>query len=60
MQMENISSLSYEESRAVVKVFLGNLIGSSVAHSEHARTMTVTSIDVVYALKRQQNTQEEM
>ena len=36
----------------VLKVFLENVIRDSVTYTEHAKRKTVTSLDVVYALKR--------
>ena len=55
--VKRISGLIYEETRGVLKVFLENVIRDSVTYCEHARTrMTVTAMDVVYALKRQGRT----
>jgi histone H4 len=34
-------------------VFLENVIRDAVIYTEHARRKTVTTMDVVYALKRQ-------
>ncbi|KAM0786390.1 hypothetical protein ACM66B_001870 [Microbotryomycetes sp. NB124-2] len=36
----------------VVAIFLENVIRDSVTYTEHAKRKTVTSLDVVYALKR--------
>lgn len=47
---------SYEETRGVLKVFLENVIRDAVTYTEHAKRKTVTSLDVVYALKRQGRT----
>merc|ERR1711969_211558 len=46
----------YEETRGVLKTFLGNVVKDSVTYCEHARRKTVTALDVVYALKRQGKT----
>ena len=62
----------YEETRGVLKIFvrslhllvctasadvqLENVIRDSVTYTEHAKRKTVTSLDVVYALKRQGRT----
>jgi histone H4 len=54
--VKRISGLIYEESRAVLKVFLENVIRDAVTYTEHARRKTVTAMDVVYALKRQGRT----
>jgi len=50
--VKRISGLIYEETRGVLKVFLENVIRDSVTYTEHAKRKTVTSLDVVYALKR--------
>ena len=54
--VKRISGLVYEETRGVLKVFLENVIRDAVQYTEHARRMTVTNMDVVYALKRQGKT----
>ena len=54
--VKRISSLIYDETRAVLKGFLENVIRDSVTYTEHARRKTVTALDVVYALKRQGRT----
>jgi histone H4 len=48
-----ISGLIYEETRSVLKVFLENMIRDAVTYTEHARRKTVTTMDVVYAIRRQ-------
>lgn len=49
---------SFEMSAHVVypEIFLENVIRDSVTYTEHAKRKTVTSLDVVYALKRQGKT----
>ena len=54
--VKRISVLIYEETRAVLKVFLENVIRDAVTYTEHAKRKTVTAMDVVYALKRQGRT----
>ncbi|KAI5414968.1 hypothetical protein KIW84_040428 [Lathyrus oleraceus] len=54
--VKRISGLIYEETRGVLKIFLENVIRDAVTYTEHARRKTVTSMDVVYALKRQGRT----
>jgi histone H4 len=54
--VKRISGLIYEEMRGVLKVFLENAIRDAVTYTEHAKRKTVTSLDVVYALKRQGHT----
>jgi histone H4 len=51
--VKRISGLIYEETRGVLKVFLEGVIRDAVTYTEHAKRKTVTSLDVVYALKRQ-------
>jgi histone H4 len=46
----------YEETRLVLKSFLEGVIRDAVTYTEHAKRKTVTSLDVVYALKRQGRT----
>ncbi|CAI2184851.1 9183_t:CDS:2, partial [Funneliformis geosporum] len=46
--VKRISGLIYEETRGVLK--------DAVTYTEHAKRKTVTSLDVVYALKRQGRT----
>jgi len=54
--VKRISGLIYEETRAVLKIFLENVISDAVTYTEHAKRKTVTALDVVYALKRQGRT----
>ncbi|KAL2538277.1 Histone H4 [Forsythia ovata] len=54
--VKRISGLIYEETRGVLKIFLENVIRDAVTYTEHARRKTVTSMDIVYALKRQGRT----
>merc|ERR1712154_118898 len=54
--VKRISGLMYEETRSVMKSFLENVIRDAVTYTEFAKRKTVTSMDVVYALKRQGRT----
>lgn len=54
--VKRISNHIYEESRNTLKSFLEQVVRNAVAFSEHAHRKTVTSMDVVYALKRQGRT----
>lgn len=36
----------------MLKIFLENVIRDAVTYTEHAKRKTVTSLDVVYSLKR--------
>lgn len=51
--VKRISRLHYEETRGVLRVFLENIVRDAVTYAEHSKRKTVTSMDVVYALKRQ-------
>ncbi|MBN3279982.1 H4 protein, partial [Polyodon spathula] len=50
--VKRISGLIYEETSSVLTVFLENVIRDAVTDTEHTKRKTVTTIDVVYALKR--------
>ncbi|KEI40598.1 uncharacterized protein L969DRAFT_93141 [Mixia osmundae IAM 14324] len=54
--VKRISGLIYEETRGVLKIFLESVVRDSVTFCEHSKRKTVTSLDVVYALKRQGRT----
>ena len=54
--VKRISGLIYEETRGVLKTFMEEVIRDAVAYTEHARRKTVTAMDVVYALKRNNRT----
>lgn len=54
--VKRISNLIYEETRGVLKVFLERVIKDAVTFTEHAHRKTVTALDVVHALKRQDKT----
>eukprot|EP00644_Phytophthora_capsici_P014396 jgi/Phyca11/98892/e_gw1.3.200.1 len=51
-----MSGLVYHETRAVLRVFLGNLVRDAVTYTEHGKRKTVTAMDVLHALKRQGRT----
>lgn len=54
--VKRISKGIYDETRKVLKLFLDSVIRDAVTYTEHARRKTVTSQDVVLALKRQGRT----
>ncbi|KAE8215989.1 hypothetical protein CF319_g8963 [Tilletia indica] len=54
--VKRISAGVYDEARSVVHGFLTRLIADSIAYSDHAKRNTITSLDVIYALKRQGRT----
>lgn len=51
--VKRISGVIYEETRSVLVAFLKNVIRDAIAYATHAKRMTVTAMDVVYALKHQ-------
>ncbi|KAI5276004.1 hypothetical protein E4T47_01032 [Aureobasidium subglaciale] len=51
--VKRISATIYDETRSVLKCFLRQVIRDAVAYTEHAQRKTVTSLDIVHALKRQ-------
>lgn len=54
--VKRIHGLIYEETRGCLKEFLEEIIRTTICYTEHARRKTVTSMDVVYALKQQGKT----
>ena len=54
--VKRISDLIYDEVRGVLKVFLKHVIRDAVTYTMHAHRKTVTTMDVVYALKLQGRT----
>ena len=54
--VKRISGLVYEETRNVLKVFLEKVIREAVIYTGYARRKTVTSMDIILALKRQGKT----
>ena len=50
--VKRIAGTMYEETRGTLKLFLENVIRSSVTYTEHARRKTVTAMDIVHGLKR--------
>ena len=51
--VKRISGHVYEDARAALKTFLEGLIRDTTSYTEYARRKTVTSMDVIYALKSQ-------
>lgn len=54
--VKRISSTIYQQTREVLKAFLEVVLRDSLTYTEHGQRKTVTSQDVVYALKRQGRT----
>ena len=50
--VKRISGLIYEETRALAKMFVHNILLDAVTYMEHAKRHTVTVTDVAFALKR--------
>lgn len=51
--VKRINGAIYEEIRGVMKVFLENTIRDAVTYTEYGKRKTVTTNDVLHALKRQ-------
>ncbi len=54
--VKRLSGLIYDETRAVLKAFLENVLRDALCYTSHAKRETITALDVVYALKRQGRT----
>jgi histone H4 len=54
--VKRISGLIYDETRGVLREFLEGVIRDAVTYTEHGRRKTVSSMDIVYALKRKGRT----
>ena len=54
--VKRISGTVYEDTRAYLKNFLESVIKDAVIITEHSKRKTVSSTDIVYALKRQGRT----
>lgn len=50
--VKRINGLIYDEIRCSLRGFLTNIIKDSVTYAEHSRRKTVTTMDILYALKR--------
>lgn len=50
--IKRIGSAIYEETRGVLKVYLENVLKDCITFCEHSRRKTVSSTDVVHALKK--------
>ena len=51
--MKRISELIYEEAKSILKSYLEKVLKDAIIYTEHAKRKTVTSLDVIYALKKQ-------
>jgi len=54
--IKRIGGHMYQETRAILKAWLENVLRDSLTYCTHARRKTLTATDVVYALKRQGQT----
>jgi len=50
--VKRISADIYAEARSILKNFLEIIIKDAVTYTEHSRRKTVSSVDIIYALKR--------
>jgi len=50
--VKRMSSLVTEEVHTVLRNFLENVLRDAVTYTEHSKRKTVSTMDVVYALKR--------
>ena len=53
--LKRISKFIYDDTRAVLKGFLENVVRDATTYTEHAKRITITTMEV-YALKRQGRT----
>jgi histone H4 len=51
-----IANGCYEAGRGALKVFLEGVLRDALTYAEHAKRKTVTTMDVIYSLKRQGHT----
>ena len=54
--VKRISGLVYDEARKTLKDFLDRVLRDVIVYTEHSRRKTVTSMDVIHALRRQGRT----
>ena len=54
--VKRISGLMYAETRDILKLFLEKVVKDAVTYTQHARRKTVTTMDVLYSLKRHNRT----
>ena len=54
--VKRISAGIYADTRLVIHQFLSGVLNDAITYTHHARRKTVTTSDVVYALKRQGRT----
>ena len=50
--VKRISGLMYDDVRGVLKVFMQDIIRDALTYTEHSRRKTVTTMDILHALKR--------
>ncbi len=54
--VKRISALIYAEAHKEIEAFLDHVVRDSITYAEHAKRKTVSTMDVLYALKRQGRT----
>ena len=52
--VKRISGDIYKQIRIVIRIFLENIIKDAIVYTDYCRRKTVTVLDVIYALKKQQ------
>lgn len=50
--VKRLSGLIYDETRSCLRIFLESILRDTVLYMEHSKRKTVTVMDVLYALKR--------
>ena len=50
--VKRLSGLIYDSTRTLLRTFLETVLRDAITYTEHARRKTVTSMDIVHALKR--------
>jgi histone H4 len=51
--VKRISELIYEETRSILRFFWEKVLKDAIVYTEYAKRKTVTTLDVIYALKLQ-------
>ena len=50
--VKRIASFVYEDTRHALRNFLQQVVGNASVYTDHAKRKTVTAMDVIYSLKR--------
>lgn len=54
--VKRLSGLIYEETRTTLRMFLENVLRDTITYTQYAQRKTVSTMDVIYALKKQGKT----